>query len=213
MDEIQIFAGQRYSFILTANQTVANYWIRALPNVGTQGFTDGINSAILSYSGAPSSDPTTNQTTSVIPMLETSLHPLTNPGAPGKPFSGGADVNINLNITFNATELLFTVNGATFQPPTVPVLLQILSGAKTAQDLLPTGSVYTLPPNKVVELTLPGGAAGSPVRAHFVIPLKIKIMFNQQFPSIPFIYTEYVCVFSGLGMPTDERNFNKIDCL
>ncbi|EDR14430.1 laccase, multicopper oxidase, benzenediol:oxygen oxidorectuctase [Laccaria bicolor S238N-H82] len=166
VDSIQIFAGQRYSFILTANQAVSNYWIRALPNVGTQGFSGGVNSAILRYSGANSSDPTTNQTTSVVPMLETSLHPLTNPGAPGKPVAGGADVNINLNITFNATELLFTVNGASFQPPTVPVLLQILSGAKTAQDLLPSGSVYTLPRNKVVEVTMPGGAAGSPHPIH-----------------------------------------------
>jgi len=91
---------------------------------------------------------------------------LTNPGAPGNPVSGGADVNINLAIAFNATELLFTVNGATFQPPTVPVLLQILSGAKTASELLPTGSVYTLPRNKTVELTLPGGAAGSPHPIH-----------------------------------------------
>lgn len=166
VDSIQIFAGQRYSFILNANQPVANYWIRALPNIGTQGFSGGVNSAILRYSGAPNSDPTTNQTTSVVPMLETNLHTLTNPGAPGKPVSGGADINLNLDIAVNFTALEFTVNGASFQPPTVPVLLQILSGAKTAQDLLPTGSVYTLPRNKVVELTLPGGAPGSPHPIH-----------------------------------------------
>ncbi|EDR02637.1 laccase, multicopper oxidase, benzenediol:oxygen oxidorectuctase [Laccaria bicolor S238N-H82] len=166
VDSIQIFAGQRYSFILTANRPVANYWVRALPNLGTQGFSGGVNSAILRYSGAPNSDPTTNQTTSVIPMLETNLHPLSNPGAPGKRVAGGADVNINLNIALNFTEFLFTVNGATFQPPTVPVLLQILSGAETAQDLLPTGGVYTLSRNKVVELSLPGGAARSPHPIH-----------------------------------------------
>ena len=107
-------------------------------------------------------------------MLETNLHTLSNPGAAGKPVSGGADINLNLDIAFNFTGLDFTVNNATFQPPTVPVLLQILSGAKTAQDLLPTGSVYTLPPNKVVELSLPGGAPGSPVRARSVIFLKLK---------------------------------------
>ncbi|EDR01587.1 laccase, multicopper oxidase, benzenediol:oxygen oxidorectuctase [Laccaria bicolor S238N-H82] len=165
VDSIQIFAGQRYSFILTAGWPVANYWVRALPNLGPQGFSGGVNSAILRYSGAPNLD-TTNQTTSVIPILETNLHPLSNPGAPGKRVAGGADVNINLNIALNFTEFLFTVNGATFQPPTVPILLQILSGAKTAQDLLPTGSVYTLPRNKVVALSLPGGAAGSPHPIH-----------------------------------------------
>jgi iron transport multicopper oxidase len=38
-----------------------------------------------------------------------------------------------------------------------------LSGAQTAQDLLPTGSVYVLPANSVIELSLPGGSTGSPV--------------------------------------------------
>lgn len=52
----------------------------------------------------------------------------------------------------------------TFLPPSVPVLLQILSGAKAAQDLLPSGSVYTLPPNKVIEISIPGGTPGAPVR-------------------------------------------------
>jgi iron transport multicopper oxidase len=51
----------------------------------------------------------------------------------------------------------------TFTPPTVPVLLQILSGAQLAQDLLPSGSVYSLPRNKVIEVSIPGGAPGAPV--------------------------------------------------
>jgi iron transport multicopper oxidase len=96
-------------------------------------------------------------------MLETNLHPLANPGAPGKPEVGGADVAINLAITFDATSFTFSVNGAHFTFPTAPVLLQILSGARTAQDLLPLGSVYALPPNKVIEVSIPGGAAGAPV--------------------------------------------------
>jgi iron transport multicopper oxidase len=163
VDSIQIFAGQRYSFILNTNQAVSNYWVRALPNVGTQGFEGGVNSAILRYWGAAVIDPTTNETTSTNPMVETNLHPLTNPGAPGVPTPGAADVNINLDIEFVFSTLHFTVNGATFAPPTLPVLLQILSGVQTAQDLLPTGSVYVLPPNKVIELSIPGGSVGSPV--------------------------------------------------
>jgi len=55
------------------------------------------------------------------------------------------------------------MNGVSFVSPTVPVLLQILSGAKHASDLLPAGSVYGLEPNKSVELTIPGGAIGGPV--------------------------------------------------
>jgi len=159
VDSIQIFAGQRYSFILFANQPVANYWIRANPDLGNTGFAGGINSAILKYQGAPANqDPTTTQTPNSNPLLEQHLHPL-NPLdlVPGKPHVGGADVSINLDIQFNFTDLLFTINGASFIPPTVPVLLQILSGARTAQELLPPGDVYVLPSNKVIEVSIPGG--------------------------------------------------------
>ncbi|EED78978.1 hypothetical multicopper oxidase / laccase, partial [Postia placenta Mad-698-R] len=54
----------------------------------------------------------------------------------------------------------FYVNNFSFTPPTVPVLLQILSGAYTAQELMPEGSVYTLPPNKVIQISMPGGVVG-----------------------------------------------------
>uniref|UniRef100_UPI00403B38C7 Laccase n=1 Tax=synthetic construct TaxID=32630 RepID=UPI00403B38C7 len=166
VDSIQIFAGQRYSFVLNANQPVDNYWIRALPNVGSTNFDGGINSAILRYKGAPNAEPTTTQSTSSNPLNEANLHPLENPGAPGAPTAGGADVNINLALAFSGTSGKFTINGASFTPPTVPVLLQILSGAQTAQDLLPSGSVYTLPPNKVIEISIPGGAVGGPHPFH-----------------------------------------------
>ena len=168
VDSIQIFAGQRYSFILNTDQPVSNYWVRALPNVGPQGFAGGVNSAILRYWKAPAADPTTASSLTN-PMVETNLHPLSNPGAPGVPTPGAADVNLSLNITFDFTALRFSVNGVSFTPPTVPVLLQILSGARTAQDLLPAGSVYVLPPNKVIEISWPGGSPGSPVFNYLVI--------------------------------------------
>ncbi|KAJ7229763.1 Cupredoxin [Mycena haematopus] len=137
VDSIQIFAGQRYSFILHANQSVNNYWIRTVADGGTPGFDNGINSAILRYVGAPIRDPTTNITPSVNPLVETNLHPLSQPPVPGKPVPGGADVNLSLNIMFNLTTLTYFVNGAHYNPPTVPVLLQILSGAQSA-----TSNVY-----------------------------------------------------------------------
>jgi iron transport multicopper oxidase len=56
----------------------------------------------------------------------------------------------------------FTVNGVTYDAPTVPVLLQILNGADVS-ELLPAGSVYGLEANKSVELSIPGGAADRPV--------------------------------------------------
>ena len=61
---------------MNANQPVGNYWVRANPNLGTTGFTGGINSAILRYKGAPVAEPTTTQTTSTKPLQEPNLRPL-----------------------------------------------------------------------------------------------------------------------------------------
>jgi hypothetical protein len=63
----------------------------------------------------------------------------------------------------NSAGSAFQVNGVSFDPPSVPVLLQILSGAQNASDLLPAGSIYGLEPNKSVELTIPGIAFGGAV--------------------------------------------------
>ena len=155
---------------------MSNYWIRANPSHGdSTGFVGGINSAILKYINPRiinpqdvQPDPTTPEVASANPMLETNLHPLSNPGAPGKPKLGDADVNLNLNIGVNISTDLFTVNNASFTPPTVPVLLQILSFAQNAQNLLPTGDVYVLPRNKVIEISIPGGSPGSPVSGSLV---------------------------------------------
>ncbi|KAJ4491939.1 laccase lcc5 [Lentinula edodes] len=165
VDSIQIFAGQRYSFILEANQSVDNYWIRADPSTGTSGYAGGINSAILRYSGAADSEPGTPEVTSVLALNETQLVPLENPGAPGEPEVGGVDYALNLAMAFTGTA--FTINGYSFTSPTVPVLLQILSGAETADSLLPTGSVYALPTNSTIEISIPsGGLAGFPHPFH-----------------------------------------------
>ncbi|KAL0952845.1 hypothetical protein HGRIS_007070 [Hohenbuehelia grisea] len=166
VDSIQIFAGQRYSFVLHANQPVANYWIRANPNIGTRGFQGGLNSAILRYIGARNEDPITTSATSN-PMVETSLRPLEARRVPGRPERGGADLNINLAFGFSgAGGFHFTVNGATFTHPTHDVLLQIMSGAEKAEDLLPARSIIPLPPNKVIELSMPGLAIGGPHPIH-----------------------------------------------
>ncbi|KAJ7827250.1 laccase, partial [Mycena olivaceomarginata] len=166
VDSIQIYAGQRYSFVLKANATISNYWIRTVANGGTAGFDNGINSAILRYVGAPLSDPTTTATTSVNPLVETNLHPLVATPVPGTHAVGAADVALNLAITLDFTTFKFRVNGAEFIPPTAPVLLQILSGAHTAAELLPPGSIYTLPPNSVIEISIPGGTPGAPHPFH-----------------------------------------------
>ncbi|KAG9224366.1 hypothetical protein CCMSSC00406_0007860 [Pleurotus cornucopiae] len=168
VDFIQILAGQRYSIILDANQEIDNYWIRANPNPdsGIPGFVDGINSAILRYQGAPDAEPTQGEVVPAKPLHETRLHALANPSAPGIHVPGAADINIQLDFGLDFANGVFTVNGLPFASPDVPVLLQILSGAQTAQDILPPGSVFTLEPNKVVELTLTPLALGGPHPIH-----------------------------------------------
>lgn len=166
VDWLPVLAGQRYSVVVAANQPVDNYWIRALPNHGNRTFIDGQNSAILRYAGAPARDPVTNQGPATAHFEESQLHPLESHPAPGASELGKADVVISLVPGFNKG---FNVNGVRFRPPPAPVLLQILSGARHPTELLPSGSVYELPRNKVIEVHMPandltpGGARGSPV--------------------------------------------------
>jgi hypothetical protein len=58
----------------------------------------------------------------------------------------------------------FTVNGVEYANPTVSVLLQIVSGAPRPNDLLQTGSVYQLLPNKAIEISMLVGFLGIEVR-------------------------------------------------
>jgi FtsP/CotA-like multicopper oxidase with cupredoxin domain len=160
VDQLQIFVAQRYSVILVADQPVDNYWVRALPNTANASYDQGMNSAILRYKGAPEVDPTTVSTTTNL-LQETNLHALINPGVPGIPEYGKADINLTLEISINGPS--FYVNNVTFVSPSVPVLLQILSGARDPFQLLPNGSVYVLGANKVVELTVAINAPGGPV--------------------------------------------------
>jgi iron transport multicopper oxidase len=160
---------QRYSFVLNADQPVDNYWIRALPDSGNRNlsstFENGVNSAILRYSGAPDKEPTSEEPPLTNPLVEANLHPFTPIPVPGEPRPDGADRIFDLKFGFNALGN-FTINGAAFAPPTVPVLLQILSGTKSAHDLLPKGSVYTLERNKTIQVNLPSNFTGGPHPFH-----------------------------------------------
>ena len=51
---------------------------------------------------------------------------------------------------------MHTINGVAFEPPNVPVLLQILSGTTDPAKLMPNGSIYALPGNKTIEISIPG---------------------------------------------------------
>ncbi|KAH8089931.1 laccase 2 [Cristinia sonorae] len=165
INQIQILPGQRYSFVLNAKQPIDNYWIRATPNLGNSGFEGGINSAILRYRGARKAEPKSTQQRRWNLLRESDLRPLNPVPAPGKPRRGGADVSHYLAMSVDV-EALFYINNATFTPPNVPVLLQMLSGARPAQDLLPHGSVIPLPRDAAVEVTLPGGLVAGPHPFH-----------------------------------------------
>ena len=166
VDSIFILPGQRYSVVVTANKSIGNYWVRSLNDQLITTFDGGQGMAILRYEGAPDEDPTSDAGPYELSFDEGKLHPLVNPGAPGIPEIGKADVNLVLAPGFTV-EGHFTFGNTTWQNPTVPVLLQILSGAKQASQLLPNGSVYALPPNKVIEISFPTTdiAPGSPVSA------------------------------------------------
>ena len=112
-------------------------------------------------------EPTTPEVDSVNVLAETNLVPLTAAAAPGPAVSAelsdGAVTAMNFDIAL--TNGLFTVNDVAFVSPSVPVLLQILSGVSSAAAVLPSGSVYALPANSVIEINIPGGSAGAPVCA------------------------------------------------
>ena len=166
VDSIPILVGQRYSVVVTADQPAGNYWIRSLSNQPNVTFDGGQNMAILRYEGAPEEDPTSDAGPYELSFDEGNLHPLTNPGAPGIPEIGKADVNLVLAPGFTSD---YTLGNVTYVAPPVPVLLQILSGARQASELLPNGSIYVLPQNKVIEISFPNPAAapGGPVSARW----------------------------------------------
>ncbi|KAG2144577.1 laccase, partial [Suillus clintonianus] len=205
VDLLPVYAGQRYSVVVHANQSVDNYWVRASTNFPNQTFVGGLNQAILRYKGAPDEDPTSSGGPYVLPFNEAKLASLSNTPAPGFPEIGKADVNINL-VAGNVNGL-FTINEHTYHNPPIPVLLQMLSGAQHPADLLPNGSVYELPPNKVVEITIPetGAAPGGPHPMHlhghnFAV---VRVAGNSTPNFVNPIWRDTV----SMGLPGDNVTF------
>ncbi|KAL0947899.1 hypothetical protein HGRIS_010534 [Hohenbuehelia grisea] len=152
-----IFAAQRLSVILNANQPVDNYWIRApTGGTGNPNLDPNLARAILRYKGAPAVDPVTN-TTNGTKLDDADLHPIAQVG-PGMLGDGPPDVAITLNIT-QPNPPFFDINGISYLSPSVPVILQLLSGAVKPQDVLPTEQLFFLPKNKLIEVSIPGTGA------------------------------------------------------
>lgn len=83
---------------------------------------------------------------------------------PGLPEVGGVDQAMSLSISFANPN--WEINGTPFVPPSVPVLLQILSGTTDPTALLPAGSVIGLQPNKTYEINFDIEAASNVRTSH-----------------------------------------------
>ncbi|KAF8907135.1 putative laccase 1d precursor [Mucidula mucida] len=157
-ENVDVFAAQRVSVILEANQPIDNYWIRAPPTGGNLANNPNQNPnfalAIVRYEGAPAVEPTTTRVPGV-KLDDGLMHPIAQEG-PGKLGDQPADVHYVLNIA-QPNPPFFDINGISYVSPSVPVLLQILSGAAQPQDFLP--SVFLLPPNKTIDISIPGTGA------------------------------------------------------
>ncbi|KAJ7820957.1 laccase [Mycena leptocephala] len=152
-----IYAAQRISLILKANQSVDNYWIRAPPTGGNAknnpNLDPSLTRAILRYVGAPEVEPTTVD----IPGAkfdDALMHPIASEG-PGNLGSKPADKTIVLSITQDNAPF-FDINGISYLSPSLPVLLQLLSGASKPSDFLPSEQLLLLPPNSIVDIAIPG---------------------------------------------------------
>ncbi|CAL1531522.1 unnamed protein product [Lymnaea stagnalis] len=150
VESIIVNEGERYDFVVAANQTVGNYWIRAVTlEVNVQ---NHIAEAILRYEGAPDEEPKTSRKnctandrcvvvncpfsyypdgTSTDCMSLGQLKTTVSLNTPGGNISLSEDVEeVFFNFGFSvrsATAIISTpggINGRTFKFPTVPALTQ-----------------------------------------------------------------------------------------
>lgn len=160
VDSIQIYAAQRYSFILNADMPVDNYWIRTNPDPSEP--MNATTTAILRYIGAPTADPQTVNVTSNY-LNESLLRSYTE--TPARLLEPNPDVRLNIAMGKDASTYNFLINGVQYTPPSIPVLLQIMSGA-LSWEIDPRQSVYLLPRDKLIEVTFNvDNTAGAPVSA------------------------------------------------
>ena len=118
VDSLVISAGQRYSALVTADQPIDNYWLRATLNadgVAIPGF------GVLQYAGAADQDPTSTPAANGVFLDTDNLAPLDAQPAPEP------DVSLLLNIT--APTAYFYINGITYEPTDlIPLLDAYLHG-------------------------------------------------------------------------------------
>ncbi|KAL0959544.1 hypothetical protein HGRIS_011258 [Hohenbuehelia grisea] len=161
-DGIDIHPGQRISAVLHANQPIDSYWIRTKISFEGEEVDDERGFAILRYDGANSSELFPHSQKKALASIIRTEEGIVPYGVPDK-VPREPDIKINLNFTIYEDN--YIVNGKPFFVPSVPVLLQIMNGADP-HKLMPKGSIITLPRNKLVEISLPGGAIAGPHPLH-----------------------------------------------
>ncbi|KAJ7039350.1 laccase 17 [Mycena alexandri] len=180
----EIYVAQRYSIILTADQPVNNYWIRAPIDIGPGNNPDlnpDLVRAVLRYVGAPDEEPTTSALVAPVtlakgsgggggggggngggggqagPLQEFQLATLVDPGAPG----GDVPADQTIVLDFNAAGPgVWEINGIVYVPPTLPTLLKVINGATVASDFNTSEHTFVLEPNQIIELQIHGSDHG-----------------------------------------------------
>ncbi|KAF8431202.1 hypothetical protein L210DRAFT_3651260 [Boletus edulis BED1] len=130
VDSVCIFPGHHHPVVVTANKTVENYEIRAL---------SGVTSASLTV--VKISPSFAMEATYGIPFDEGALHPFVNPGAPGIPEIGKADVNLQMALGINSSgSILLSEPGlvrkmtAASQGPGPDVLVAVMGATGTGKS-------------------------------------------------------------------------------
>ncbi|KIJ32231.1 multicopper oxidase [Sphaerobolus stellatus SS14] len=166
VDSFNIYVAQRYSVVITANQPVANYWIRAPLTVSGASNNKNLDAnnvfAVLRYAGAPTAEPTTDPNGGGgggVLLQEQNLHAINLP-VPGG--SAPADRTIDLSFTKSTdAQGAWTINGIKYIPPDLPTLLNIIANNFTVEsDFTTSEHTFVLNRNDVIELDIHGSLNG-----------------------------------------------------
>ncbi|KAH8833988.1 laccase [Flagelloscypha sp. PMI_526] len=163
VDQLDIFTAQRYSFVVNANQPVANYWIDApmgLQHAGDNPNLDLDNvHAVLHYAGAPDADPVgAPPGPSGVLLQEFNLHPLDPPDISGTPTHV---FDLDFSRDNAGDDLAWKINDIQYLAPVIPTLNNIIfNGATQAADFGTPEHTFVIKQGDLIEVILHGSANG-----------------------------------------------------
>ncbi|KAJ7251872.1 Cu-oxidase-domain-containing protein [Mycena rebaudengoi] len=152
-----IYASQRYSIVVAANQAVGNYWINAAINNESPTHNLNLNSTlsrgILRYEGALDEEPQTPLTegptgTDAVMLHEWEIVPLDPIPAPEPDFNLTFTTSLLANIT------AWQINNISYIPPSVPTLVRVLQGETQQMDFNKTENTFLFPTNKTIQVKI-----------------------------------------------------------